>query len=331
MTPLLEARALSHVYHLRQGLLGRPTPLRALTDVSLSIGKSEILGIVGESGCGKSTLARILLGLESPIAGEVLLEGRPVSDYPRRERALAVQPVFQDPYGSLNPSMSVEELIALPLHVHRIGSRPERLRRTAAMAEQVGLPRRALAARPGELSGGQRQRVAIARALVAGPRLVICDEPTSALDVSVQAQILNLLLDLRAEHGIAMLFISHNLSVIEHMADRMMVMYLGRVVEAGSTQAIFARPDHPYTAVLRDAVFSPADRGGVPDLGLRGNFPNAMDMPSGCVFHPRCPVAQPQCAGREPILETKGETGRVCACHFPLGSGGLKMGGPSPA
>ena len=320
MTPLLEARNLSHVYKVRRGLLGRTTPLRALNGVSLSIGQGEILGIVGESGCGKSTLARILLGLETPTAGEVELDGRPISSYPRKERALSVQPVFQDPYGSLNPSMSVEDLIALPLHVHGIGTRPERQKRVAAMAEQVGLPRRALSASPSQLSGGQRQRVAIARALVSSPKLVICDEPTSALDVSVQAQILNLLLDLRAEHGIAMLFISHNLSVIEHMAERMMVMYLGRVVEAGSTSAIFAQPEHPYTAVLRDAVFSPDDEGGVPDLGLRGNFPNAMDMPSGCVFHPRCPVARPTCAETDPALETRRRPDRVTACLFPLDS-----------
>src|SRR5690606_24236827 len=202
----------------------------------------EILGVVGESGCGKSTLARILLGLETPTAGEVLLGGKPISQYSRKERSLAIQPVFQDPFGSLNPSMSVQDLIALPLHIHNIGTSSERRQRVIAMADLVGLPRRALAANPSQLSGGQRQRGAIARALIPGPKLVICDEPTSALDVSVQAQILNLLLDLRAEHGIAMLFISHNLSVIEHMAERMMVMYLGRVVEAGSTSAIFAQP-----------------------------------------------------------------------------------------
>lgn len=317
-TPLLEARNLSHVYQVRTGLLSRPAPLRALNGVSLTVNEGEILGVVGESGCGKSTLARILLGLESPTAGDVILEGRPIDSYPRRERALAVQPVFQDPYGSLNPSMSVEDLIALPLHVHKIGSRHERLAKVARMAEQVGLPRRALAANPGQLSGGQRQRVAIARALVAGPRLVICDEPTSALDVSVQAQILNLLLDLRAEHRVAMLFISHNLSVIEHMADRMMVMYLGRVVEAGSTQKIFANPDHPYTGVLRDSVFSPDDDSGVPDLGLRGNFPNAMSMPSGCVFHPRCPVARAECAVTEPALTPGRDVSRQNACLFPL-------------
>ncbi|SFI46816.1 ABC transporter ATP-binding protein [Aerobium aerolatum] len=317
-TPLLEARDLNHVYFLRHGFLKQPAPLRALNGVSLTINEGEILGIVGESGCGKSTLARILLGLETPTSGDVILEGRPVSSYPQRERALAVQPVFQDPYGSLNPSMSVEDLIALPLHVHKIGSRQERQQKVARMAEQVGLPRRALSASPNQLSGGQRQRVAIARALVSGPRLVICDEPTSALDVSVQAQILNLLLDLRAEHRVAMLFISHNLSVIEHMADRMMVMYLGRVVEAGSTQQIFAAPAHPYTAVLRDSVFSPDDDGGVPDLGLRGNFPNAMNMPSGCVFHPRCPVARPECATTEPFLTQAHDASRQNACLFPL-------------
>jgi len=317
-TPIIEARGLTHIYSVRSGLIGRARPLRALHDVSLSIGEGEILGVVGESGCGKSTLARILLGLETPTAGEVLLEGRPIASYPRRERALAVQPVFQDPYGSLNPSMSVEDLIALPLHIHSIGPKHERQQKVARIADQVGLPRRALAANPSQLSGGQRQRVAIARALVAGPRLVICDEPTSALDVSVQAQILNLLLDLRAEHRIAMLFISHNLSVIEYMTDRMMVMYLGRVVESGSTKETFAAPSHPYTAVLKEAVFTPDDENGVPDLGLRGNFPNAMDIPSGCVFHPRCPVARAECATVYPTLERHGASDHRSACLFPL-------------
>ncbi|WP_173933835.1 oligopeptide/dipeptide ABC transporter ATP-binding protein [Chelativorans sp. Marseille-P2723] len=316
--PLLEARSLSHIYQLRRGLLGKTIPLRALNEVSLNIGDGEILGVVGESGCGKSTLAKILLGLEKPTEGEVLLNGRPLSDYPRHERAMAVQPVFQDPYGSLNPSMSVEDLIALPLHIHKIGTRPERRQKAAKMADQVGLPRRTLSANPSQLSGGQRQRVAIARALVAGPKLVICDEPTSALDVSVQAQILNLLLDLRAEHDVAMLFISHDLSVIQHMADRMMVMYLGRVVEEGGTQSIFANPDHPYTLVLRNAMFTPSDESGVPDLGLRGNFPNPMDIPSGCVFHPRCPMARPECARTSPALERRGNDDRRSACLFPL-------------
>ncbi|MEO4001393.1 oligopeptide/dipeptide ABC transporter ATP-binding protein [Mesorhizobium sp. CAU 1732] len=318
MKPLLEARDLTHVYSIRRDIFGRATPLRALHGVSLSVAPGEILGVVGESGCGKSTLARILLGLEAPTSGEVFLDGEPISSFPRKERALAVQPVFQDPYGSLNPSMSVEDLIALPLHVHNVGTRQARRQSVKKMADQVGLPQRALSASPSQLSGGQRQRVAIARALVAGPKLVICDEPTSALDVSVQAQILNLLLDLRAEHGIAMLFISHNLSVIEHMADRMMVMYLGEVVEAGSTQKIFAKPEHPYTAVLRDAVFSPDDESGVPDLGLRGNFPNAMDIPAGCVFHPRCPTSRPDCNLAAPVLDVKGDPNRVVACHYPL-------------
>ncbi|MFP1646303.1 oligopeptide/dipeptide ABC transporter ATP-binding protein [Pontitalea aquivivens] len=316
--PIIEARDLTHVYSVRSGIIGRAKPLRALHEVSLSIGEGEILGVVGESGCGKSTLARILLGLEAPSSGEVLLEGRPIASYPRRERALAVQPVFQDPYGSLNPSMSVEDLIALPLHIHNVGERSDRRRKVAKIADQVGLPRRTLAANPSQLSGGQRQRVAIARALVAGPRLVICDEPTSALDVSVQAQILNLLLDLRTEHRIAMLFISHNLSVIEYMTDRMMVMYLGRVVETGPTKQTFAAPSHPYTAVLKEAVFTPDDENGVPDLGLRGNFPNAMDIPSGCVFHPRCPIARAECATTYPALQQRERRDRLSACLFPL-------------
>lgn len=318
MTPILEARNLRHVYQIRRGLLGRSTPLNALNDVSLSINPGEILGVVGESGCGKSTLARILLGLETPTSGEVRLDGKPISHYARKERSLSIQPVFQDPFGSLNPSMSVQDLIALPLHIHDIGTRQERQKRVATMADQVGLPRRALAANPGQLSGGQRQRVAIARALISDPKLVICDEPTSALDVSVQAQILNLLLDLRAEHGIAMLFISHNLSVIQHMADRMMVMYLGHVVEAGRTHDVFTHARHPYTAVLRDAVFTPDDDHGVPDLGLRGNFPNAMNMPSGCTFHPRCPVARPECAVKKPVLEAENAPDHLSACLYPL-------------
>lgn len=318
MTLILEARDLRHVYQVRRGFLGRSTPLNALNGISLGINSGEILGVVGESGCGKSTLARILLGLETPTSGEVLLDGKPISQYSRKERSLSIQPIFQDPFGSLNPSMSVQELIALPLHIHNIGTKQERQKSVVTMADQVGLPRRALTANPAQLSGGQRQRVAIARALIPGPKLVICDEPTSALDVSVQAQILNLLLDLRAEHGIAMLFISHNLSVIQHMADRMMVMYLGHTVESGKTNDVFMRAQHPYTAVLRDAVFTPNDEAGIPDLGLRGGFPNAMNMPSGCPFHPRCSIARPECAVTKPVLESKNSSDHLSACLFPL-------------
>ncbi len=316
--PLLSATSIGKVYSVSRGFLRGRQDLHALSDISLTVGRGEIVGLVGESGCGKSTLARILLGLEAPTTGTVAVDGVSINESSQRVRARRIQPVFQDPYGSLNPSQSIADSIELPLAVHQIGGPEDRRKRVRALVDMVGLPKRMMEAYPNELSGGQRQRVAIARALAIEPELLICDEPTSALDVSVQAQILNLLLDLRDETKVAMLFISHDLAVIEHLTDRMIVMYLGRVVETGPTAGIFAGPLHPYTRTLREAVFTPDDEGGLPDLGLKGTFPNPLEPPTGCAFHPRCPRATPLCAGERPVSQDGGE-GRTVACHHAFG------------
>ncbi|WP_119168131.1 oligopeptide/dipeptide ABC transporter ATP-binding protein [Algihabitans albus] len=312
--PLLDARSIEKRYRVSRGLLRGKKTLHALAGVDLTIPKGGILGLVGESGSGKSTLARLLLGLEAPSAGLIRLEGRPLAAIDRKSLARRIQPVFQDPFSSLNPAQRIGDIIELPLKVHRIGDASDRARRLAQLLDQVGLPSRAAAAFPRELSGGQRQRAAIARALAIAPELLICDEPTSALDVSVQAQILNLLADLRRETGVAMLFISHDLAVVEHMTDRVAVLYLGRIVEAGPTDAVFHAPKHPYAQALRSAVLVPQEGGGLPELGLGTSFPNPLDPPSGCRFHTRCPLAEPRCA-REAPLPRHGDD-RSVECHL---------------
>jgi peptide/nickel transport system ATP-binding protein len=248
--PLLRARGITVTYKLRGGFLARATNLTAVRDASLEIPAGRVLGLVGESGSGKSTLARVVLGMETPQAGEVTIGGVALSTLDRRARARAVQPVFQDPYTSLNPRRSVGEIVRAPLDILGLHAPAERAEVAAAMLERCGLPRHMLRAYPVQLSGGQRQRVAIARALVSGPRLVVCDEPTSALDVSIQSQILNLLQDLQASLGLTYLFISHNLAVVRHLAHRVAVMHRGVLVETGDAEQIFADPRHPYTRQL---------------------------------------------------------------------------------
>ena len=255
------------------------------------------MGIVGESGCGKSTLARMMLGLLAPTAGEVLVEGRRLDGMDRRARAALIQPVFQDPYSSLNPRQRVRDIVALPL---RAQGRRDVAGPVAEMLARVGLPGTMADRMPGELSGGQRQRVAIARALVVRPRIVVCDEPTSALDVSVQAQILNLLAELRAELGLTLVFISHNLAVVERIATEVAVMYLGRVVEQAEVEALFAEPRHPYTKALLASVLTPVPGLGVPESGLSDAVADPGAIPGGCRLHPRCPVAVGRCAVERP-------------------------------
>jgi peptide/nickel transport system ATP-binding protein len=237
-------------YRLRGGFLTRATTLTAVRDASLEIPPGRVLGLVGESGSGKSTLARVVLGLETPQTGDVTIGGKALGTLDRRARARAVQPVFQDPYTSLNPRRTIGEIVRAPLDILGLHARGERAEVAAAMLERCGLPRHMLGAYPVQLSGGQRQRVAIARALVTGPRLVVCDEPTSALDVSIQSQILNLLQDLQASLGLTYLFISHNLAVVRHLAHRVAVMHRGVLVETGDAEQIFADPQHAYTRQL---------------------------------------------------------------------------------
>ncbi|MEM1382183.1 MAG: oligopeptide/dipeptide ABC transporter ATP-binding protein [Pseudomonadota bacterium] len=298
--PVLELREVSKVFQVRQGLFRSRKPLRAVDAVSLSLGKGEVLGLVGESGCGKSTLAQLLLGLERPTSGEVLIDGQPMTGADQRALARRIQPIFQDPYSSLNPRKSISAIVGLPLEVHGIGSPADRARQVAQMLSLVGLPSRVADSYPSQLSGGQRQRVAIARALIMRPEVVVCDEPTSALDVSVQSQILNLLMDLRDELGLTYLLISHDLAVVEHIATRVAVMYLGRIVEMTAAREIFRTPRHPYSEALLQSVLTPDPGLGVPDTHLGAVFPNPIDPPSGCAFHPRCAKALGRCAQQRP-------------------------------
>jgi peptide/nickel transport system ATP-binding protein len=311
---MLEAKSLTRTFQVRQGFLKPARTLNAVNGVDLALAEGEVLGLVGESGCGKTTLARLLLGLLPVTSGEVRIGGETIAGRTRPEIARLVQPVFQDPYSSLNPRKSIGTIIALPLVVQGVKDGKELRRRTEAMMEMVGLPRRLYDNYPSQLSGGQRQRVAIARALINRPRMVICDEPTSALDVSVQSQILNLLQELRRELKLSYLLISHNLAVVEHMADRVAVMYLGRIVETAETAALFERPRHPYTQALLKSVLTPDPGLGVPDTHLGAAWPNPLAMPSGCRFHPRCAERMEICPRVAPG-RTPEPTGFV-ECHL---------------
>ena len=272
----------------------------AVDDVSLSVPEGGVMGIVGESGCGKSTLARLILGLLPADSGDIMIDGQRLADLDRKARARLIQPVFQDPFASLNPLARVRDIVAMPLRAQGRFGKAEVAKTVEEMLARVGLSKEMSGRLPAELSGGQRQRVAIARALVLRPRIVVCDEPTSALDVSVQAQILNLLAELRRDLGLTYLFISHNLAVVEHVASEVAVMYLGRLVEREPTETLFARPEHPYTMALLASVLTPEPGLGVPDVGLGDTLPDPANIPSGCRFHPRCPMAEPRCATTTP-------------------------------
>lgn len=317
MSALLEAHGLTRSFNMSGGLFRAHRTLHAVNGVDIAIHKGDVLGIVGESGCGKSTLARMLLGLTPPSTGSVTLDGQDIRSMSRQALARRVQPVFQDPYSSLNPRRSLASIVALPLEVQAMGNAATRRMKAIDMLERVGLPTRLADHTPGQLSGGQRQRVAIARALVMRPEVVICDEPTSALDVSVQAQILNLLLDLRSEFKLTYVFISHNLAVVEHIASEVAVMYLGKVVEQSPTAELFAQPRHPYTQALLASVLTPEPGLGIPETGLGLTFPDPLNPPAGCTFHPRCPQRLPQCNSAAPALGKPSEqaSGRV-ACHL---------------
>ncbi|HUZ62588.1 MAG TPA: oligopeptide/dipeptide ABC transporter ATP-binding protein [Acetobacteraceae bacterium] len=306
---MIEAAGLSRVFDQGGGMLGVPRRVVAVDDVSLRLAPGRVLGVVGESGCGKSTLARILLGLLPPTAGSVRIDGRTLAAIDRRERAQLIQPVFQDPMSSLNPRQRIADIVALPLLAQGKARGRERAGRVAEMLERVGLGPDIAARYPGQLSGGQRQRVAIARALAPRPRILICDEPTSALDVSVQAQILNLLAELRAAFGLTIVFISHNLAVVEHIADEVAVMYLGRIVEHGDAEQVFRAPRHPYTRALLASVLTPEPGLGIPDVPLGEGYPDPSQIPPGCRFHPRCPIAIDRCRSEAPAR-------RAVECHL---------------
>jgi peptide/nickel transport system ATP-binding protein len=322
-TPLLQLDDVGRDFDVSRPWLNRVLDraprqlLRAVDDVSFAIRRGETLALVGESGCGKSTIARLIVGLHAPSRGRITFDGVVLADRARAERAQAqrrrMQMIFQDPYASLNPRWRVRELVAEPLRVlGLVRARSEIDARVAALLAQVGLTADDGTKYPHEFSGGQRQRISIARALSGNPEFLVCDEPTSALDVSVQAQILNLMTELQSRLGLTYLFISHNLAVVAHVADRVGVMYLGRLVEIADADRLFAGPRHPYTRMLLDAL-PDLEMTGRPRTPVAGEVPNPLDPPSGCAFHPRCPHADMRCRAERPPLRELG-TGAV-ACH----------------
>ena len=315
MSAAIEVTSLRREFRVRSGMLAPERRVVAVDDVTFSVPAGAVLGIVGESGCGKSTLARLILGLLKPTSGRALVEGKPLLELDRRARARLIQPVFQDPFASLNPRKRVKDIVALPLAAQGTFSRAEIERRVARILDRVGLSAEIGERLPTQLSGGQRQRAAIARALVLEPRIVICDEPTSSLDVSEQAQILNLLADLRRDLGLTYLFISHNLAVVEHVASEVAVMYLGRIVERNETDALFREPGHPYTKALLESVLTPEPGKGVPDIGLGDVMPDPANIPPGCRFNPRCRIAVDRCRHEAPTRMVRPPQGMV-ECHL---------------
>ncbi len=314
-TPLLKLDNLKLHFPTRQG------PLKAVDGVSLEIQRGETLGLVGESGCGKSTLARAIIRLYRPTSGHVYLDGVDISTL--SERALKahrrkMQMIFQDPVAALNGRMTVGEVIAEPLEIARIGTAAQRRATVDALLDKVGLGAETSERYPHAFSGGQRQRIGIARAIALEPELLICDEPISALDVSIQAQIVNMLSDLKRELGLAYLFITHDLSMLRHIADRIGVMYLGKVVELAPSEALHTSPRHPYTQLLWSAIPVPDPAARRDDPFETGEVPSPLDLPSGCRFRTRCPYATAVCARIEPDLEVSSADGHAVACHHPL-------------
>ncbi|PRX04705.1 UNVERIFIED_ORG: peptide/nickel transport system ATP-binding protein/oligopeptide transport system ATP-binding protein [Martelella mediterranea] len=327
-TTVLKAEGLGKTFPGRSGLAsaGRSKGVRAVDDVSLSMNAGETLAVVGESGCGKSTLGRLLLRLIEPTEGEVSIDGTDVSSLSggeMRQFRRHAQMVFQDPFGSLSPRRTIARIISEPMESFGTEATARaRRERVAELLTQVGLPTAVMDRKPRHFSGGQRQRICIARAISVSPRVIIADEPVSALDVSVQAQIINLLQDLQEDSGFAMLFIAHDLAVVRHIADRVAVMYLGRIVEIGSKDQIYTAPQHPYTQALLSAVPEASPTRRRKRIVLGGDVPSPVKVPSGCSFHPRCPIAQDICRTTRPALAHK-NGGSEVACHFaapnPLG------------
>jgi len=323
--PLLEVRDLRAHFPVKGGVLLRAVATcRAVDGVNFRIAAGETLGLVGESGCGKSTLGRTIVRLIRPTAGQVLFEGADLAPLSRRQLKPIrrhLQMVFQDPVESLNARHPVGAILEEPLLIHRLGSPAERRRRVGELLDQVGLPRAAADRYPFEFSGGQRQRIGIARAIALHPRLVICDEPVSALDVSIQSQVLNLLLDLQRELGLSYLFIAHNLAVVKHVSDRIAVMYLGRIVELAPADELYAHPRHPYTRALIAAIPEPDPRRARQRAVIAGDIPSPIHPPPGCAFHPRCPHATDRCRVEAPVLRSVAPAGappHTVACHYDL-------------
>ena len=317
---LLRVEEITKTVPVRRGVFGAESRrLTAVDRVSFAVGRGEILGLVGESGSGKTTCGRLIARLEEPDSGRIGFDGEDwlaLSGKTLRSRRRDLQVIFQDPQTSLNPRMTAGDQVAEPLRVQGLASRGQMRARVEELLAEVGLSSDAATRFPSEFSGGQRQRIAIARALATRPKFLVCDEPVSSLDVSVAAQVINLLLDLREKNGLSYLFISHDLSTVERISDRVAVMYLGRIVEEAPTAALTARPLHPYTTALLSAVPDPNPASTRARVILAGEPPSAADPPSGCAFHPRCPIARPRCREESPPLSAV-LPGRLAACFYP--------------
>lgn len=328
-TPILNVSHLSKTFPIKRNIAEivrkkEQKYVRAVEDVTFSIRKGETLGLVGESGCGKSTLSKTLIRLYKPDDGKIMFEQ--YGDLALKEgTALTkarrdIQMVYQDPYSSLNPKMTIRQMFYEILSVHHICPKEEFEKKTIEILDMVGMPSYALDRYPSAFSGGQRQRIGIARALILNPALLIADEPVSALDMSIQAQIINLLMDLKAKLNLTMLFISHDLRVVQYLSDRVMVMYLGRVVEMGSAEELFQHPAHPYTQILIQAAPVIDTKHKEREYEIRGETPSPIDIPKGCAFHSRCPFATEKCRTAEPVM-TEDANGRMVKCHYPLVDG----------
>ncbi|ANY14679.1 ABC transporter ATP-binding protein [Bordetella pseudohinzii] len=326
-TPVIELRDVHKRFEshpdLAQRILslaGRPMDRRtvhAVNGVSLSVARGEVVGLVGESGCGKSTLGRVVAGLHRQSSGELYYQGREVGGLQGADKlayTLGVQMIFQDPQASLNPRQRLRQILGEALKVHKLAPAAEIPARVDRALAEVGLDREYRDRFPHQISGGQRQRIGIARALLVAPKFLVCDEPVAALDVSIQAQVINLFMDLREQHGFTYLFISHDLGVVRHISDRVAIMYLGKIVEQAKASEIFAHPNHPYTQALMAEV-PDVERRGRKFTPIRGEIPSPLNPPSGCTFHPRCPHAMPRCKEEAPELKTIAP-GHISACHL---------------